>query len=195
MKKLFTPLLTIACMAFISPADELKEIPANSQLSYNVDFRGQKYQFIVEVQKKSPDLSFKYNLTMGGGMEATIIMTKDALATAINQQNYFNGSDRTLSTETTVWVSQKVFKEIKDNKKTTIGNSTGGLGGYKTDEYSLEGTVDFPTVVNGEPATLKALHIKAANGYQYWIWDNEKDPLILKMDLGWGISLKEVSVQ
>lgn len=194
-------LLLIACVigtltAFMPSTrySDLEEIKVNSQLAYNVDFRGQKYQFVVDVQKKSPDLVFKYNLTMGGGMEATVTVTEEAMKTAINQQNYFNGADRTLNTETTVWVSKKVFNEIKNSGKTIIGNAQ-GMGAFKADEYTLTGTVDFNAMVNGEEVKLKALHIKAANDYQYWIWDNAKDPLILKMDLGWGISLKEINAE
>jgi hypothetical protein len=185
--------LAIALFAFVPKhrTQELKEITASSQLSYNVDFKGQKYQFIVEVQKKSPVLVFKYDLTMNGGMQGTITMTEEALKGAINQQNYFNGTDRELKTETTVWVSSKVYNDIKKGGKTQIGNSA-GLG-YKVDEYKLIGTEDFATTVNGEEVALKALHIKADNGFEYWIWDNAKDPLILKMDLGWGITIKEIS--
>jgi hypothetical protein len=195
MKQLLAAIVAVTLISFTSTTgDELKDIPVNAQLAYNVDFRGQKYQFLVEVKKKAPELIFSYNLTMGGGMTGTIMMNENALTNAVNQQNYFNGTDRNLDTETTVWVSKKVYDEIKNSGKTSMGNSQ-GMGAFKAEEYTLEGTEDFPTTLNGEAVTLKALHVKAANGYQYWIWDNAKDPLILKMDLGWGISLKEVTTE
>ena len=188
--------LTLVAIAAFKPVkqSELKSIPVNSQLAYNVDFKGEKYQFVVEVLKKSPELVFKYNLTMGGGMNATVTISADAMKTAVNQNNYFNGRDVSLGDKTTVWVSQKVFNDITTNGKTSMGDVQ-GLG-IKTTEYSLVGKEKFSTSLNGDPITLEALHLKATNGsnYEYWIWNNAADPLILKMDLGWGISIKEINV-
>lgn len=198
MKKItsLSILLAFILLAAFRPYQqtELKSIPVNSQLAYNVDFKGEKYQFMVEVLKKTPELVFKYNLTMGGGMNATVTIGADAMKNAVNQNNYFNGRDISLTNQTTVWVSQKVFNDIITTGKTTMGDAQ-GLG-VKTTEYSLVGKEKFSTTLNGDAITLEALHLKATNdsGFEYWIWNNAADPLILKMQLGWGIAIKEINV-
>lgn len=195
MKKV---LFAFAFMALISFAPRnqtvLNNLPVDSQLAYNVDFGGEKYQFIVELKQKEPDLIFDYNFSMGSGKQGKVTITKDALQTARGQHNYFAGGEQTLSAQTTVWLSQVVYKEAKQNGKTTM--ATIESGDMKNIDYTLVGTEKMDLQLNGENISLPCLHLRSTDGrdFEYWVWDNPKDPLILKMSIGWGIAIKEINV-
>jgi hypothetical protein len=194
MKKVLFATAFIAVMAF-TPRQQatLNSIPVDSQMAYNVDFGGNKYQFIVELKQKEPDLVFDYNLSMGGGKIGKITITKDAMQTARGQQNYFAGGEQKLSAQTTVWLSQVVYKEAKENGKTTM--ATVESGDMKNIDYTLVGTEKMDLQLNGENITIPCLHLRSTDGrgFEYWVWDNPKDPLILKMSIGWEIAIKEIN--
>jgi hypothetical protein len=87
-----------------------------------------------------------------------------------------------------------VYKEAKDKGKTTMASFEGGE--MKNTEYILLGTEKMDLQLNGENISLPCLHLQSTDGrnFEYWVWDNPKDPLILKMSIGWGISIKEINV-
>jgi hypothetical protein len=195
MKNMFLAFATIALISFAPrPQTTLNNIPVDSQLAYNVDFGGNKYQFIVELKQKDPNLVFDYNLSMGSGKQGKVTIVKEALQTARGQQNYFAGGEQTLSTQTTVWLSQVVYKEAKEKGKTTM--ATGESGDMRFVDFTVVGTEKMELQLNGENISLPCLHLRSTDGrdFEYWVWDNPKDPLILKMSIGWGLAIKEINV-
>lgn len=195
MKKILLASSLLALISF-SPKQQatLNAIPVDSQLAYNVDFGGNKYQFIVELKQKEPDLVFDYNLSMGAGKQGKVTITKEAMESARGQQNYFAGGEQKLSAQTTVWLSQVVYKEAKEKGKTTM--ATVESGDMKNIDYTLVGNEKMELQLNGETINLPCLHLKSTDGrdFEYWVWDNPKDPLILKMSIGWGIAIKEINM-
>lgn len=160
--------------------------------TYDVDYHGMKYQFIVEPNsiKMNEGARFNWKMTMRNDMHGSIAITKAALDTAHSQMNMFSAGQSDLDNQTTVWISNAVYRELKQRGRSTI---TAGEDGPKTfaivpgDDDSYE-----PTITNGAGHTraLKTLHVRSEDGAEeLWINDDAANPLITRMDIGWSIEL------
>ena len=67
---------------------------------------------------------------------------------------------------------------------------------YSTEKFYSKGLVPFSYELNGVPQTVEAIEVVEAtynNAKKYWVLNNPDNPLILRMDIGWVISLKEIN--
>lgn len=159
--------------------------------SYEVDFYGEKYNFIVTVTENTNEkgLAFSYQMTNTNNTRGTVNMTDDARKTARAQNNYFSGGSMNLTDMTTVWVSQLVSTELE--AKGTSNISTDGGENWielKRQYFNYDYAVKTKT---GEVNDISYMFCQSPDGSaKYWI-QTGGNPLILKMDLGWSITLKE----
>ena len=168
--------------------------------TWEVNNNGDVYNFIVSNPKgnTTADFEFDWAMTTGTDMNGHIKITKDAMKSAAAQNNYFGPrlKNATLTDKTTVWVSQQVFTELikKGNTQMDVGN---GLEIFtvvtdKDGDAEKESFKDA-IIVKGSDKTLTTIHVKNADGSrQLWILYNLQNPVIVKMDLGWSITLKTV---
>ncbi|MCB9262276.1 MAG: hypothetical protein H6607_07875 [Flavobacteriales bacterium] len=168
-------------------------ISENHQLVYNLNFGGSNYNFIVEVLSKSPSLSFNYAMTNGNNTSGKVTIMPGALDSARVQNNYFSGGDLVLDQETTVWLSKRVFNELSSTGKTVMEFSS--LFGSETVNFSKTGEENFEISVNGTKKKVSTILASDTDGkgYSYRILNNPSEPLILEMNLGWSIGLKEIN--
>jgi hypothetical protein len=131
-------------------------------------------------------------------MKGHIKLTKEAMEKAIAQNNYFGADlkNATLNDKTTVWVSKAVFDGlIKSNQaKMDVGNGE-ELFTVVTDKQDNRDQDAFEDKVSvkGTEKYVNTLHVKNEDGSrQLWILNDVKNPLIVKMDLGWSITLKSI---
>lgn len=162
--------------------------------TYEVDFFGNKYDFIVSVTEKSPEkgLSFDYKMTNTKNTSGKVYMSAEALNSARVQNNYFSGGDMKLNDMTTVWISKTVYEELAtkgESKISTDGGST--WVALKRVHYNY----DFPVKTGAEVQNHFAyMYCEGSDGKaKFWI-QTGNNPLILKMDLGWSITLKEFAI-
>lgn len=164
----------------------------NYQLNYNLAYGDERYQFIVQMEEVEPYRTFSFDMTNKRGTDGRVTMTPGALDTATWQVNTFGNRNDTFSDrEITVWVSRKVMKDLieKDSAVFNPGafmssNTTFYNKGLKTYEYEL----------NGVPQKIEILVAQNKKGnYGFWLLNDPENPLIIRMDVGWVIWLKEIN--
>ena len=204
MKKIIQ-LITAICVVFFCTtafAQTAKPFAITDfkMATWEVNNNGGVYNFIVSNPKGNVTTDFEFNWAMSSSddMNGHIKITKDAMKSAIAQNNYFGPrlKNATLTDKTTVWISQDVFTQLnkKGSAKMDVGNGEElftGVGG-KTDNDDKTAFTDN-VKVKGNDKTLVTLHVKNEDGSrQLWILNNQQNPVIVKMDLGWSIILKSV---
>jgi hypothetical protein len=168
--------------------------------TWEVNNNGSSYSFIVSNPKGSvaTDFEFDWAMTSDNDMNGHIKITQEAMKAALAQNNYFGPSlkNATLTDKTTVWVSQAVFTNLKKTGTAIIDVGNGGeiftvvADGDNEDKAAFNDNV----MVKGTEKTLVTLHVKNQDGSrQLWILNNQQNPVIVKMDLGWTIVLKSVN--
>ncbi|MBL0359268.1 MAG: hypothetical protein IPP72_21445 [Chitinophagaceae bacterium] len=176
-------------MADITPTQQRTYI-------YEVVFQGQTYDFRVTnpIVDMSNGVSFKFKMTGDIGFGGLVNISKDAINTAHKQNNRFSNGDLSLEEETTVWVSNAVYNDIKTKGETFITADIMGEKQYEVinDEYNDDD--EFYTVkVDEEEKYIKCVKIGSKDGdEEIWINDDPKNPLILKMKLSFSIELKQI---
>lgn len=168
--------------------------------TWAVDVDGAAYDFIASNPKGNMDADFEFDWSMTNkeDMNGHIKLTKEALENAIAQNNYFGPDlkNATLNDKTTVWVSKAVFDGLLKNNsaKMDVGN---GEELFTVVPDSREGrdanAFEEKVNVKGSEKYVNTLHVKNDDGSrQLWILKDAKNPLIIKMELGWSITLKSI---
>jgi hypothetical protein len=188
----------ICLMAFISVCsvqsmaqNQKFTLKAGTILIYEVESQNQKYDFTINIEEITPSIVFTFKMSNARKTSGKITITKEALKNAIAQYNYFQSNEVTLDKQTTVWVSKKVWNNLKKRKKCNISTNSGEMN-LKTLE--LIKSQDFPVKMNDQELSLTTMYCVTndTNAYKYWILDDINNPLILKMELNFSIELKEI---
>lgn len=160
-------------------------------LVYQVDNQNQKYNFTINLEEISPSIVFTFKMSNARNTSGKITISKEALKNAVAQYNYFQNNEVTLDKQTTVWISKKVWTNLKKRKKSNISTNSGEMN-LKLLEWV--NNQDYSVIMNGNELSLKSMYCitKDSNSYKYWILDDVNNPLILKMELNFSIELKEV---
>ncbi len=164
-------------------------------LVYGVDYHGTLYDFIITIKSlENETVEFDYEMTNAAGTKGKVKMSAEAINNATAQNNYFSGGTLELNNMTSVWLSKKVFNELTGVKgKSTISTDGGKSNteliaqrvGY---DYSLYNAISKTTFED-----ISYFYAESADAsVKYWVHFSEHAPLILKMDLGWKIWLKEM---
>lgn len=167
---------------------------------WEVNFSGSNYDFTVSAIKGGIDTDFEFDwaMTSGSDMNGHIKITKDAMEKAIAQSNRFGTSmkNAVLNDKTTVWVSKAVFSDLtgKGKAKMDVENGEEEFTVVpNTAEERDEEVFETKVKVKGEEKYLNTLHVKNGDGsHQLWILNDPKNPLIVKMQLDWSITLKSI---
>ncbi len=178
-------------------APSLKDIKI---ATWGVNSSGEKYNFRISNTKENEEggLEFDWLMTNGTDMDGHIKITKEAMEKAIAQNNYFGPDlkNATLTDKTTVWVSQAVFSQLQTsgNSKMDVGNGEEvfTVVSDKPNERD-EAPFENKILINGSEKYVNTLHVKNADGSrQLWILNDIKNPMIVKMDIGFLLILKSI---
>lgn len=173
-------------------APELIVVDKGYQLNYNLASGGERYQFIVEVKEMKPNINFDYTLSMKKPVKGNMTLTQKAREEARYMRNYFSKGKHVLpDSMLTVWLSRSIYQDLVSTGKCKLSD---GESYGKLEAYQLLGYEKFNTEINGEPVVLDVLRIKGLEGKksEFLILKNPTNPLIIKMNVGWEISLKEI---
>jgi hypothetical protein len=192
MKKILFTLCTLLAgfsLLFSQTINADIAIKPGDKLVYEVNFRGDIYNFEVLVKSLGENgISFSYDMPSKGN-KAAIVITANAVKNAVVYNNYFNGQDQTFTDKSTVWLSQKNFTESLAGK-TSMDMGSGNESFIKKEEVS------FSYKKSGKDIAAKGLRLdngkNSIDQRQLWILNSKTNPLILKMNLGWTIELKEI---
>ena len=163
------------------------------QLNYNLASGGRRYQFVVEIEKLRPAILFDYTLTLKTKVKGTIKISEKGVQSAKKMRNYFgNGHTNLPDSITTVWACLDTYNEIVETGECRLHD---GETFHSYETYKLIGREEYTCEVNGKKETFYTLHIKGdvkKNPSEFWLLDDPDNPLIIRMKVGFEISLKEV---
>jgi len=144
------------------------------------------YPFNITINSLKPDFVFSWD--MGEGTTGKVTITGKALKKATKMIDYFEkGTDITMDDQTTVMFPKVLYKKMK----------AGGSA-----EIALDGVVQtikfmkkekMAVSVNGTGQSLDVLYAETDKNCKFWIWDNAATPLILKMELGWTLTIQSIT--
>jgi hypothetical protein len=169
-------------------------VQKGDQFVYHVNAGGSEYDFIVTINKFSYEngIDFDYTMTNDNQTSGHVVISPTAKDKARDYINYFRGGDLNLTNSSSVWLSYSTFMDMP--KKKTVMSFDGGA---KTNMYRPANDEVVPVVkVKGVDRKIDAFMINsAADGTgdkTLWIHGSSSNPLIIKMDLGFQIELKEI---
>lgn len=161
---------------------------------YEVIFQGNTYDFRVTNPKVDMDkgISFKYKMTGDVGITGVITMSKEAIDTAHVQMNRFGGGNKEITEETSVWVSNAVFNELKTNGEAFMQAS---IFSAQVFQVVAEDDPFYVVKVDDQDKYIRCIHLVSRDrddSQELWINDDPKNPIILKMKLDFSIELKQI---
>jgi hypothetical protein len=186
---LFLTMLLILPGSLYAQKKSKSWLKTGTTLTYQVTVRSKQYNFIIRDLILDSNYTFNWEMTEPNNMTGSVVMGRQALDTATTQQNTFQAGENMLTDRTTVWVSKKVYNAIKKKKPVRIDSGSG-----KT-ELIFKEKQDYTFTLNGSETSVKVLFAETNSANKFWILDDKENPLILKMNLGWTVILKEASDQ
>ena len=161
---------------------------------YEVIFGGKTYDFRVTNPKVDMDngVSFKYKMTGDVGINGVINISKEAIDTAHAEMNYFRNGSYDLAEQTTVWLSNAVFNELKTNGESYIAASKSSAQVF---QVVTEDDPFYVVKVDDQDKYIRCIHLVSrdrSDSEELWINDDPKNPIILKMKLDFSIELKQI---
>jgi hypothetical protein len=130
--------------------------------------------FVVRIAEFAPDRFVEWEDEKNQG---TILMPNRDIVSArgyVNTNLFSSGADTKGKNATTLWISQKIYRELKDKKK--IKCDLDGVSG--TMNYLGDG--DIQVEVNRTAMTLPIIKVSDDRGGERWFLDQEENPLMLK---------------
>lgn len=168
-------------------------INKGDKLVYKVNANGQQYDFIVTINQHDDNgIDFGYSMTNTSKKWGSVHISSDAASNATNYINYFRGGPINLTNAISVWVSGSNFTDLMSHE-TNMSFDDGPLETfYKPDEAVVNPTINF----KGKEIKLKGYKINNKENQTgdktVWINNSFNNTLILKMDIGFTIELKEI---
>lgn len=174
-------------------SSEFYDLKKGDKLVYQVKAGGNEYEFIVTLNDPGNNaLDFNYEMTNSNKTTGHVTISNKAKSEAIKYVNFFRGGELNLTDACTVWLSGKNFSDM-GNKKTTMTLDNGAPETFYNPENDDVSTI---VKIKGENKKIEAFIINnAADGSgnkTMWIHDISSNSLIVKMDMGWSIILKEI---
>lgn len=169
-------------------------ITQGDKLIYQVNAGGTEYDFIVTINSttRKGAINFNYEMTNSKKTKGQVLISADARSNATKYINYFSGGELNLTNAITVWLSNKNLKDLSEKKTIMQIDNNNPETFYLAEK-------DEPTLVvkvKGENKNVDAFVINnVADGTgnkSMWVYPYSGNTLIVKMNLGFTIVLKEI---
>jgi hypothetical protein len=173
---------------------EYYDIKNGDKLVYQVNAGGNQHEFIVTINghDSKNGIDFNYEMTNSSNTKGHVTISAKAQADATKYVNYFRGGDLNLTDASSVWLSGKNFSDMPERKTTMQLDNNAPETFYRPKEDEVTTIVK----IKGEDRTVEGFRINNASDgtgdKTIWINDLSSNSLIIKMDLGWSIVLKEI---
>ncbi len=167
---------------------------SGDQLIYEVNAAGQTYDFIITLlpEKKNCRYSFNWEMTAPVNKKGHADISKEAAYDSKKYLNYFSGGNLYLTDACTIWMTGSNFGDMPDKKTTMQLDNNEPEPFYRKDEAETA----YDVIYKGKQVTLDIFKVDNdktdGTRRQMWIQGISAMPLIVKMDLGWTIRLKEI---
>jgi hypothetical protein len=130
--------------------------------------------FVVRIAEFLPNRFIEWENAQTQG---TIFMSHDAVTKSrvfVNARLFEAGVDSKGKDSTTLWLSQRVFRELKAKGRVKLAIDS--LDGWMT----LEGSEQIQVEVNKVPTEVPVVKVKDDRGMERWFLDLEENPLMVK---------------
>jgi hypothetical protein len=164
------------------------------KLVYEVTAGGKTYDFIVTLGASDEKYRyvFDWEMTAPVNRSGHVNITKEAAYDSKRYNNFFSGGNLTLTEACTVWLTGSNFAEVADKKVSMQLDNDSPETFLRKDDAETEYTV----TIKGKEVKLDIFKLDNdkldTESRQLWIQGISSFPLIVKMDLGWKIRLKEI---
>jgi hypothetical protein len=172
-------LISTAILGFASgsfPADE-KQLPPfarDTVLVWQAQNEDYKSDFVIRIAEFLPNRFLEWE---DGETQGTLFMSsldiQEAKGYSTHEQ-FKSGIDARTQNTTTMWLSRKIYRELKDKKKIKI--DLDGVPGFIT----LIGTDQMSLEVNKSKITLPVIKVRDDRGSERWFLDQEDNPLLVR---------------
>ena len=165
-------------------------VKPGTKLMYRIDLKNKSYDMRVAVKSLNPFV-FDYEIIDSLNAKGTITHTKDGMSNGVVHHSNFTAGNKALDEKTTsLWLSEKVFKNLSRHKRRPIKMFLNGISGEQSNIGFAKGDKDFMVRVNGKQTTIQQEHakpkIKFSGNFQttgeehFSYYNSAQLPLILK---------------
>ncbi len=137
MKKLISLIVGFLVTIPLVLSQKMPVLQQGMVLTYDVSAENLNYEFKVTLLQLDKTIKFKWIMTDPVNMEGTTTLTDNALKNATVYSNFFSSGDVVLDQQSTVFISEKNYKQIKSRKSTQMdmgeninGNWSGGKDSF-----------------------------------------------------------------
>jgi hypothetical protein len=172
--------LILLILVAVSPAkaEDDKPLPPfgrDTVLVWTAHHQDNESRFVVRIAEFAPDRFLEWEDAQTQG---TVLMSSADLLTAGNfiggSKLFQSGVDTRSKGETALWLSQKLFHDLKDKGK--IKCMVDGIKALIT----YKGKDRLPVEINKSMRDLPAIKVADDRGSERWFLDSEENPLLLK---------------
>jgi hypothetical protein len=161
-------------IAAVGAAGSLPEFGKDTVLVWKIQNQNFQGEFVVRIAEFAPDRFIEWE---DENSQGTIFMPRKDLLTATRflSTNLFSaGMDTHAEGATTLWLSRKIFQELKDRKK--IKCNLDGVPGRLT----YEGNGEIEIEANRQPLTFPVIKVSDDRGSERWFLDHEDNALMVR---------------
>jgi hypothetical protein len=153
---------------------QVPEFGRNTVLVWEIPREDSSRTFVARLAGFYPDLLLEWEDSRSQG--TVFISNRDILEAKeyTNRKLFKPGMDVRSKDETTLWLSRKIYSELKEKKQAKC--RIDGIPGRMTYEGDGEITVD----VNGSPMALPVIKVRDDRGSEKWFLDRPENPLMVK---------------
>ena len=192
-KFLFIAVFVLFLSAFISESSYAQafKLKPGSKLVYEVNFPSEKYDFIIVLNVFSDSIFFNFSMTNANRTAGTAVIQALPLQNSFKMYNYFHSDNMIFINETAIWISKDAYNAFANNGKAEMES----VNDYKKLLNVDDKISAYNAKINGEDKTLEIFYADgndAKEPFKLWVLKDPTNPLIVKMDLGWTVHLKEI---
>lgn len=167
-------ILTAIAMGCFAVENNMPVFGRDTVLVWNSENQGFTADLVVRIAEFAPDRFIEWE---DSNTQGTIFMPgRDILSgKGFASTNLFgSGMDTRGKDATTLWLSQRIFLELKDKKKAKC--NLDGVGGLLT----YQGQGELAVEVNRVSMILPIIKVQDDRGGERWFLDQEANPLMVK---------------
>jgi len=155
----------------------LPQFGRDTVLVWEITTQGTDRDFVVRLAGFYPDLLMEWEDFRSQG--TVFIPNEDILKAKgfTNKRLFKPGMDTRSENSTTMWLSRKIFRELKEKKKAKCDIDL--ISGRMT----YEGDGEISVEVNGSTVVLPVIIVQDDRGAERWFLDWEQNPLMMKYTL------------
>ena len=166
--------LTLFSLAASTGENSLPPFGRDTVLVWKARSADQESKFVVRIAEFSPDRFVEWETS---GLQGTVFMPFRDIEEAkgyVNRSLFEGGVDKTSHRDTTLWLSRRIYRELKSKGKAKC--LLDGAGGALENRGQGSVTVE----VNRTPKELPIIKVSDGRGSEFWFLDLEENPLVAK---------------